>query len=266
MDQLSNLFFTFTMGFRHRLEPGFFCPLHSHSGVEIVYHKTGEGTTGLESGKGIAFQKGDIVLYAPNMAHNQHLRNKGEDVCIQAMPSGAWPTALTACFKLGPLRNAYVLSELDALTSGGPPHSKVERTAYNHRVTALLMTLYSMVLSPKPRPRDNGLYLAERARSLIAERFAQLENFGEVADALDISEDYLRHSFKDQFGISMVQWLTTVRLERGKELLVHSPLRLFEVARDCGFSSQQYFTRVFKMATGMTPAQYRHENQARMGK
>ena len=58
-------------------------------------------------------------------------------------------------------------------------------------------------------------------------------------------------------GQSPINYLTDRRLEACKELLVSSNLSVAQVATSVGFSSQSYFSQIFRKKTGMTPRQYR---------
>lgn len=57
--------------------------------------------------------------------------------------------------------------------------------------------------------------------------------------------------------MTLVDYLTWVRMERAKFMLKKYHFRLHEVATRCGFQDVNYFFRVFKERTGMTPSQYR---------
>ena len=74
---------------------------------------------------------------------------------------------------------------------------------------------------------------------------------------MHISPTYLSRVFKRETGASLVDFLNRIRIEKSRELLADSSLRLIEVALQCGFESQSYFNRMFKLFCDMTPQQYR---------
>jgi LacI family transcriptional regulator len=81
-----------------------------------------------------------------------------------------------------------------------------------------------------------------------------------VLDVLNhtaMSRATLHQRMKNIIGSSVHQEIQRVRLNRAKELLVMSPLRIKQVARESGFASVEYMTRVFRSACGETPLQYR---------
>jgi LacI family transcriptional regulator len=87
----------------------------------------------------------------------------------------------------------------------------------------------------------------------------------QVADVLGfmgISRASLQQRMKRLLGRTVHQEIQRVRLSRAKELLAMSPLTIKQVARESGFASVQYMTRVFRAATTETPARYRHRRTA----
>ena len=82
-----------------------------------------------------------------------------------------------------------------------------------------------------------------------------------LAQMAGISEVYLRKIFKMQYGISPSQYITNVRINKAKEFMKYPLLSLEECALQSGFSSLQYFSRVFKKTMGTTPFKYRNKNQ-----
>lgn len=78
-----------------------------------------------------------------------------------------------------------------------------------------------------------------------------------VSDILNINASYFSVLFKRSFGVNFVDYLTELRINAARELLA-DPLRpTAEVAGMVGYENANYFTRVFKKKTGMTPTEYR---------
>lgn len=68
--------------------------------------------------------------------------------------------------------------------------------------------------------------------------------------------DYLNRIFHRVNGRSIFQYLTWVRINRAKELLATTDMKLWEIAAETGFSDQFYFSRQFKKYTGTSPTFY----------
>jgi AraC-like DNA-binding protein len=80
-----------------------------------------------------------------------------------------------------------------------------------------------------------------------------------IAEKIGISEVYLRKLFKAQFATSPAKYLISVRLKNAKKLMKYPFLSLEECAMQSGFSSLQYFCRLFKKETGISPGSYRKQ-------
>lgn len=78
-----------------------------------------------------------------------------------------------------------------------------------------------------------------------------------LAEITHINKFYLAHSFTECLGQSPISYLTDKRLSASKELLVSSNHSIAQIASSTGFSSQSYFSQIFRKEIGMTPQQYR---------
>ncbi len=74
---------------------------------------------------------------------------------------------------------------------------------------------------------------------------------------LSISKSYFSPLFKALTGMTFVEYLTAVRMERAKELIASEDLKSYEVAERVGFNDAHYFSLTFKKQTGLTPTEYR---------
>lgn len=81
----------------------------------------------------------------------------------------------------------------------------------------------------------------------------------ECADFFHINKDYLSRAFKKYTGIGMAKYLNNIRIRKAQELLRATDLQIQEIADRVGYFDAKYFSRQFKLATGMTPAQFRQK-------
>ncbi|MDP4091135.1 MAG: response regulator [Bacillota bacterium] len=90
-----------------------------------------------------------------------------------------------------------------------------------------------------------------------------LENIdGEIslkaaADALFVNKTYLSEAFKQKTRISFVEYATQVKMERAKKLMREGSLKIYEIGDRLGFKDVEYFSKLFKRYTTMTPSEYR---------
>ncbi|MHC4646409.1 MAG: helix-turn-helix domain-containing protein [Planctomycetota bacterium] len=85
----------------------------------------------------------------------------------------------------------------------------------------------------------------------------------EIAKASHLSISRLAHVFKEQMGITIIDYLTSVRVERAKQLLLATEQSCTEICFQIGYNNQSYFTRTFKELVGMPPREFRRRNRRR---
>lgn len=78
-----------------------------------------------------------------------------------------------------------------------------------------------------------------------------------IADFLYISASYLSKLFKQKTGKNINSYITEIRMKQAKELLRQPRYKLYEIAAMVGYSDGNYFTKIFKKYTGLTPSEYR---------
>ena len=71
---------------------------------------------------------------------------------------------------------------------------------------------------------------------------------------------YMVHSFTKYAGLSPIQYLNQTRLKRAQHLLKNTNYSISDIASSTGFSSQSYFTQIFRKNFNMTPVKYRQEH------
>ena len=85
----------------------------------------------------------------------------------------------------------------------------------------------------------------------------------EIADALFISRSRLSTKFKEESGITLTEYIRTMKISEAKHLLAHSDKSLLLISTHLGFSSQSHFCKVFKEVTGLSPTEFREKTPAR---
>lgn len=111
--------------------------------------------------------------------------------------------------------------------------------------------------------RENShIQFVQEAKSLIAKHFTE-SGFGldQVCEMIGVSPSYFSSTFMKEMGISFVQYLTTIRMDRAKDLLVKSEGKTYEIAQAIGYTEPNYFSFCFKRHEGISPSQYRQENR-----
>ncbi len=109
---------------------------------------------------------------------------------------------------------------------------------------------------------DNMFSYVKQAKTYIDKNFVYKNiTLQSVADSIGIGASYLSSLMREQLGVSFVDYLVDVRMKNAALLIKNSPpdMMMYEVADEVGYSSQHYFSRVFKAFYGMSPLQYREK-------
>ena len=98
-----------------------------------------------------------------------------------------------------------------------------------------------------------------RAKAFIQAHQTEPLRLGQVAKAVNTSTFYFCKIFKKATGLNFTDYLSRIRIERSKNLLLNPNLRVSEIAFEVGFQSLTHFNRVFRKAVGQAPTHYRHQ-------
>ena len=102
----------------------------------------------------------------------------------------------------------------------------------------------------------NSFYL-EQIVSYIRKNYSENLSLEDVAEHVNLSVGYLGNYFKQKMGINFTDYLWNLRIEKAKELLLHSNEKIYRIAERVGYQNSQYFVTAFKKKVGLTPMEYR---------
>ncbi|MEJ0090134.1 MAG: helix-turn-helix domain-containing protein [Limisphaerales bacterium] len=131
-----------------------------------------------------------------------------------------------------------------------------------HESAVTLLTIFAEHLSMVNnqivmRDQNTEPPVITRARQFILEHQTEELSLAQVAKAVNTSKFYFCKIFKKATGINFTDYLSRVRTERAKNLLLNPNLRISEIAYEVGFQSLTHFNRVFKRILGRSPTDYR---------
>lgn len=93
----------------------------------------------------------------------------------------------------------------------------------------------------------------------LQEHLAEEMSLSVLADEFHLNPQYISQLFRNEIGVNFLAYLTNIRIEKAKKLLLSTPLSVAEVAERAGYGDYRVFTKVFKKSEGVTPSQYRRE-------
>ena len=101
--------------------------------------------------------------------------------------------------------------------------------------------------------------LITRAKAYLQEHQTEELSLGQVSKAVNSSPFYFCKMFKKATGLNFTEYLSRIRIERARNLLLNPNLRVSEIAFEVGFQSLTHFNRVFKNTVGQSPTRYREQ-------
>lgn len=108
---------------------------------------------------------------------------------------------------------------------------------------------------------DNTKKVIQAVKKLIDQKYMQDISLEWVADNVYLAPTYLSHLFKKETGQSLIKFLTHYRLEKARELLTNTNIKINDIAEKVGYQNASYFCLMFKSYFGITPARYREKEE-----
>lgn len=91
----------------------------------------------------------------------------------------------------------------------------------------------------------------------LSENLEKGHTLAELSKILGLSERYFNLLFRNFTGYPVIQYLQRLKIDKAKRILESSDLSMTEIAYELGFDSSQYFSKIFKKVTSITPSTYR---------
>lgn len=106
--------------------------------------------------------------------------------------------------------------------------------------------------------RNRFSAMMREATEFINENYDDYElSLNTVARAVNVSANYFSAVFSQEQGQTFVEYLTSKRMDKARELLRTTSMRSGEIAEAVGYRDPRYFSFIFKKTTGCTPRDYR---------
>ena len=243
---------------------------HAHPQVEINYINSGCCMMEVEE-RIVPLKRGSCIVVNPGQKHLFMVDVSKSCAITQLIYRTALPEKIPeslTCFHYD--RPFYVFQDCGELCSLleniGRYYQRRQDDYQEAQLDFSLLQLYAMLSRSMEKERlqaDSRQGKLGEALDRIHSRLEEDINIEELSRELGMSSRYLRKAFEDSIGISCSQYITMLRIARAKELLWDWEKDITQVASLTGFNSPQYFCRIFKKHTGMTPAQYRNMKKER---
>ncbi|TCL61086.1 AraC family two component transcriptional regulator [Kineothrix alysoides] len=163
---------------------------------------------------------------------------------------------VTELYKLG---GSYQLDMHKILKTGTYTFSDIEEMNTVERLEGVLRSVCFTVLSLIRKERkDSTKLLIEKAKDYIQNNYSDSECTVEsVCSHLNISTCYFSTLFKREVGLTLINYMTDIRMEKAKELLKNTEDKTYVIAEKVGYAEPNYFSYVFKKKFKVSPSLYR---------
>jgi AraC-like DNA-binding protein len=104
--------------------------------------------------------------------------------------------------------------------------------------------------------------LLNAALAYIGENLGGDVSRDQAARVACMSPSHFSRVVRERFGMTFTSLVAQMRVDRARELLKTSEMNLAEIALECGFPDQSYFTKVFRRIAGCTPSEYRQRERS----
>ncbi len=225
------------------------CIMHSHKYWEIILNYYGQ-TASCIGGRQYKIAEGDVMVIPPGIEHDGNSDTEYSDMYVQAEKLD-----FNSQLVIHDSNNS-ILTLMNMLNKVMLEKEK----NYSQIADALLETLCQYI---KKMSGVNYKYpFVNNLKNLIYENLSNPDfDIAEEIAKSGFNDDYFRRCFKSELKKTPLQYMTDMRIERAKVMLLeNSFISVENVALNCGFNDALYFSTCFKKHTGISPMQYRKMN------
>ena len=206
---------------------------------------------------------GSIVVFLPRQPQEYRFYKRDKSVSYYLHFSG---TACADVLKEMAItdRNIYYIGKsptLEKLLNNLIDEYRQQLKFSKYRMAGLLLDILSLIGRKNSNMKygnpDINQKFAEVC-SYMAQNFANDMTVEDYARMCNLSESRFSHRFSEIIGTSPKQYIINLRIEAAKELLINSDQSVLQIGEAVGFSTQNYFSRIFKKQTGLSPTEYRN--------
>lgn len=130
------------------------------------------------------------------------------------------------------------------------------------RTNGRILILLSYYIQYYPSEKTTETNYVMQARDYIEKNFRDVScTVSKVAEKIQIDRTYLYRLFKEETGLSVIEYINNCRIRRACSMLSNTSAQIKDVALSVGFSDQLYFSKVFRKIRGITPTEYRKEHE-----
>lgn len=235
---------------------------HAHNYTELFYIIGGDGQF-LVDDEQFPVQSHQLVIVNPGIIHTElsyeaHpleyivLGIEGLEIVIPGSNEGRYcsytfsdTNEVLKCMQ----------SILQEMQDRQPNHETVCRAYMDVMVVQLMRNAKISMTRNSTVPASNRQCAS--VRHFIEHHYKEKLSLDVLAEAANLNKYYLAHAFKEEYGVSPINYMIDCRIRESKRLLAETDLSLTQIANILGFSSASYFSQSFRKSEGISPIEFR---------
>jgi AraC-like DNA-binding protein len=231
---------------------------------QIGYVSSGEGIFETENAK-YKVVPGSMMLILPGVRHRCWLTS---ELSWQEYWVGFKGKYFTMLFEEGVLSKDFMFFDVGPSSHVISTYNRIfdeiitQRPIYQLRIGSEILSLISTLLTHKQRQEKPGRYqeIVEKAKGLMALNLYGSIDMSNISNELGVCTSHFNKIFKTYTSMTPYQYYINIKIDEAKHLLEQGGFTVKEAAFRLGFEDQYYFSRLFKIKTGVTPKNWKNKN------
>lgn len=251
---------------RSEYDKGWHSTQHSHHFTELFYIVKGQGSFVLPNHE-IPVKENDLVVINPNVEHTEKSNWKDS---LEYIALGVEGFSFSHTDEKESQMGVYTYQDerADILFYLNKLLNEIQNNNAEYEI--ICQNIIEILIVKLKREKQLTIEKTETKSINKATAFIKYyinQNYRDsltldtLAEVGHLNKYYLAHTFKNDMGISPIEYLNSIRIREAKILLDTTDYNISEIAALTGFSSQSFFTQAFKRATHVTPTSYRRESK-----
>ena len=239
---------------------------HTHNHMELFYIVGGRGQFLIQD-QLYPVNANNLVIINPNVPHTEVSLNaqpleyivlgiEGVELASSEQSDGRFSMLdhFESVEISGCLRN--ILREMEQKSTG------YEDVCQAYMEILIIRLMRSTALSVPTQPQQiSANRQCAAVKRYIDQHFKETLTLDQLAEEAHMNKFYLSHAFKQEFGVSPINYLISCRIEESKYLLAETDLSISQIAQLLNFSSPSYFSQVFRRTQGVSPVEFRQSTK-----
>ena len=239
---------------------------HTHNHMELFYIVGGKGQFLIQD-QLYPVNANNLVIINPNVPHTEVSLNaqpleyivlgiEGVELASSEQSNGRFSMLdhFESVEIYGCLRN--ILREMELKSTG------YEDVCQAYMEILIIRLMRSTALSVPAQPQQiSANRQCAAVKRYIDQHFKETLTLDQLAEEAHMNKFYLSHAFKQEFGVSPINYLISCRIEESKYLLAETDLSISQIAQLLNFSSPSYFSQVFRRTQGVSPVEFRQSTK-----